>query len=106
MIKQTRTYTAPAGHTNVVTIADWAETLSPEDKKVCYQGINYQKSRVKTLTALNKLLVRDKNNGIFEYEWDSAESLAQFKNDTIYETFHARYLSETGITLTITTEIL
>lgn len=106
MIKQNRTYTAPAGHTNVITITDWAETLSNDEKRHFYQGYRYQESKLKTEAALGKLAVNDLGNGRFVYEWADEASMNSFVNDSIYESYHARYLSETGITLTILTDTL
>jgi hypothetical protein len=105
-IRQTKTYTPPAGHTTVVSLADWAETLVPEDKKECYTGIKYQAAREQSYIALNKLTINKVSDAVVIYEWDSNEVLTQCGTESLYKQYHDRYLQETGITLNITTETL
>jgi hypothetical protein len=105
-IRQTLTYTPPAGHTNVVTMEEWLVTLTPEDRAECWRSIRFKKAREKTFLALNKLVTKDFGNGVQIYEWDSQETLDKGVTDALYETFHTRYLSETGITLNTTTETI
>jgi hypothetical protein len=103
MIRETRNYTPPTGHTDLVSIRDWAETLTEADKLNFYKGFNYQISKEKTFTALGKLSINDLGNGHMVYSWDSQDSADLCGTDPIYQQFHARYLSETGITLDVTT---
>ena len=98
-IKETRTYAPPAGHEVVIRIDEWAETLFESDRQEFYLGRHYQLAREKAFTAMGKLSI-DGN----VYTWDSQESIDKCGKDAIYKKYHDRYLSETGITLTITTE--
>ena len=105
-IRQIKTYTPPAGHTNVVTILEWAETLSPEEKLELYRSKRFTDSREKTAVALNTLVINNLSEGVTIYEWASQEALDNFLVDAVYEQYHSRYLSETGITFNIQTETL
>jgi hypothetical protein len=101
MIRETRNYTPPTGHTDVVDIKDWAETLNESDKLNFFKGFNYQTSREKTFTALGKLSISDLGNGHKIYTWDSQASADLCGTDSIYQEYHTRYLSETGLTLDV-----
>jgi len=103
-IRQTKTYTPPAGHTNVVSIVEWAETLTSEEKIGFYRRKRFVDSREKTAIALNTLVINDLTNGVYIYEWADQAALDSFVVDEGYTQYHNRYLSETGITFNIQTE--
>lgn len=103
-IRQIKTYTPPAGHNNVVTIVEWADTLSSEDRLEFHRSKRFTDSREKTAVALNTLVINNVSESVIVYDWVNQEALDSFVVDEVYTQYHNRYLSETGITFNIQTE--
>lgn len=103
-IRQTKTYTPPAGHTTVISIIEWADTLSNEEKLAVHRSKRFVDSREKTAIALNQLAVNKVSDSVIIYEWVDQTALDNFLVDDVYTQFHTRYLNETGITFNTITE--
>jgi len=103
-IRQTRTHTPPTGHSVLVSMVEWAETLSPTDKLEFYKGYRYQQSREKTFSALGHLTISEVSAGTHIYSWDNQSSIDKCGVDPLYTQYHNRYLTETGITYNATSE--